>query len=385
MKFTSLFFNFAVVSIEGGDYERLITRLLSTGISPGNIVPRPTGAVLTMPARHYRQVRTLRKGTGCSVCVMSKSGPYFATKRFVHRPSLLLSLILFIVAVQFLSGVIFRIDVSSLSPQEAEYVKAFLHTEGIYPGAYASSERLKQAEQNFLLVSDRYSYIKFNFFDGRIFVTSSPYIPPESLGSNSDALVADFSGIIYEMNVYDGNSLVTVNQSVTEGQTLVSSIRFTYKNEIVLSDVFADIVGYGEVTYEYVQPFSYTETLPTGVQKSRTALEFLGLRVPLYLDAEYDNGYRRQTHIKPLSILGFKLPLSVETTTLFETAKHDVHLNREQALQNAELAIHQKFLSDFNEPQVLVRLVSSQDTENGIHVTVSYEFLADIVKNSQKR
>ncbi len=372
-------FNVAVVAVEGGDSERLLTRMMNAGVTPGHVVPSPTGIILTLPARQYKKIRTLRKGTGCRVYVIRKGGPYFRFLRLYRRRSAVLAILIFLLTVQFLSGLVWRIDTSSMSYTDGAHIKSLLYAEGIYPGVVADSEHLRSAEQQIMLNSTEYSYIKLNFQNGRLAVEMSPLTPYEDVGKTDLSLVASFDGIIHSLRVYEGNSLVKENQSVAKGETLVSNLRLTYDNEIVLTKVYADIIGYGEITYSYAQPQNYSAELLTGESKTLYAANFMSFRLPFYYDARYDENSRRYTVIEPLSFLGFKLPVTIEKTRLYETVSSEVTLTYEEAVQHGETKIHEQFLNDFKEPEVLQRLVSTTTQDDLVITTVEYRFLANIV------
>ncbi len=370
-----------VVCAEGGNTELLLCRLMASGITPKQVNAIPYGLMFTLSARSYKSLHTLRKGTGCKVYLLRKSGPLFLFKRLYRRRSLAVAAVLFFVTLYLLSGLIWRIDTGALSREDATIVKSMLYTEGIHPGSVANSEHLRLVEQKILMKSDRFAYLKLNFSDGRLQVEATLPNNYIDINSGSEPLYAAFDGIVHSIEVYEGYAMVKVNQSVSEGEKLVDNIKLNRDNEPVSSQVYASVTAYTCASYTRAEPLEQEIRVLTGDYKTRYALSFLSLHIPFYLDAQYDEGYQRATSITPLTLLGFKLPITVEKTELYETEWREITLTPEQASLNAQQDIAQQLFNDYSYPVVLEKKVSSQEGEDSILITVDYEIIANFIKN----
>ncbi len=370
-----------VVCAEGGNCELLLDKIISNGITPKWVSAVPHGLVFTLSARHYKRLRSMRKGTGCRLYLLRKAGPLFLFKRLYRRRSLALSILLFFVSLYLLSNLVWRIDTGSLSTQQAQAIKSMLFTEGIYPGSIANSDHFKIAEQNIMIKSNSFAYLKLNFIDGRLTVESKLPEYYIDINSGSAPLFAAFDGIIHDVKVYEGYGMVKVNQSVSEGQLLVDNIKITDDNQIVTSEVYAKITAYGETSYSRVQPLEYSAEVLTEENRRIRALHLLSFRIPLYFDAGFNENYQRNTMIRPVSFLGLKLPASLEVTELTKMVSTDLALTPEQASLNAQRHIEQQFYTDYSYPKILDNVATTKYHDDSILVEVKYKFIANLIEN----
>ncbi len=370
-----------MVCAQGGNIELLLNRITGLGITPKEVVPVKTGMVFSIPARHFKYMRAARKGTGCELFLVRKAGPLFLFKRIYRRWSLPIAGIIFFILLHLLSGIVWRIDTGALSEQNSAAVKALLFAEGVYPGSIANSEQFKLAEQNILINSDTFAYLKLNFSSGRLQVSTKlpdPYSPVEN--SNTQ-LVAAFDGIIKFIEVYEGYSVVKLNQSVSEGQLLVDNVKLTIDNDIVTSQVHANIIGYGEVEYTHIEPKTFQSNLLTNEFSNLYTLHLLNFNIPLYIDAKFDDTYHRITTIKPVSFLGLKLPLTIETTTLTKTQPQQITITAEEAKHKAQTHLEWQLREEYHYPVILSTQLDIVETEEDIITKARYTFLANIIKN----
>ncbi len=383
MKLTGFLAHTVLVCAQGGNPELLINRITCLGITPKEIMPIKTGIVFSIPARRFKMLKSIRKGTGCKIFLVRKAGPLFLFKRLYRRPSLIFAVILFFVSLHLLSGVVWRIDTTGLTEQNSTAVKSLLFAQGIYPGCFADSDHFRMAEQNILIDSETFSYLKLNFSDGRLEVGAHLTNPYTSIESDSSQLFAAFDGIIHFIEVYEGYSLVKVNQSVAEGQILVDNIKLTIDDEIVPSNVLANIIAYGEAEYTHFEPIKFTANLLTANTSAHYAIHLLGMRIPLYAEKKLNSDYHRQTTIQPLNIFGLKFPVTIEKTYLTATQKQEVTLSNEEAVFKAEQHIEWQFTEEYMFPTVLSKDIDvTTDDDGNIIAKVKYTFLANIIKNS---
>ncbi len=371
-----------MVCAEGGNIELLLNRITSSGITPKEVMPTKTGVVFYIPARHFKILRRLKKGTGTRIFLLSKSGPLFLFKRILRRKSLPIAVALFFICLYLLSGIVWRIDTGALSEENSAAIKTLLFAEGIYPGSIANSEKFRLAEQSILIKSETFSYLKLNFAGGRLEVSAQ--LPQNYLMIDEDTrqIVAAFDGIIRFIEVYEGYSMVKINQSVSEGQLLVDNIKINIDNEIIPSTVYANIIGYGEAVYSHEEPMNFSADILTNDTDILYAFHLLDARIPLYFDSKFDENYHRQTILKPVTLFGLKLPITIEKTILTKTLSQTISITEDEALYKADRYIEHQLYEDYNFPNILEKKVEVSTKNNVVYVKIKYTFLANIIKNN---
>ncbi len=356
------------VCAEGGNSELLLNRLTTSGITPKEVVGLKTGIVFSLPARHYKKIHNLRRGTGCRIYLVRKAGPLFLFKRLYRRWSLPVACSIFFITLYLLSGIVWRIDTGTLSRENAISAKALLFSEGIYSGCLADSEHLREAEQNILAKSDTFSYFKLNFAGGRLEVSAKTPQTFNAVEEYDGRLVAAFDGIISTVQVYKGYNMVKPNQSVLQGQLLVDNVSINIDNEIVTSQ------------YTRVEPLIVSDFLPTNEYKDIYTVHLFNIKVPLYFSPEFYNNYHRQTTVTPVTFLGLKLPITIEKTRLTATEYTQIELTPEEAVLKADRSIERQFYEDYDNLTILSKKISYEVGDVEVITKVDYTFLANIIK-----
>lgn len=363
----------------GGQWERLITLCGRQGIPLYRVQPTPEGFSASLPARSYLLVSRLARRCGVRLRAGRRKGVYFRLRRYRGRWGLLLAPLVFAAAVHLLGQGVWSIRYDGLDAAACRQVEQMLYSMDICEGAVLTQEKLRAAEKQIMDSDDGFGWVSLNFEKGRLVVEASPALQKPAIESNEPVdLVAAADGIVLELNVQEGFAAKGVGQTVAAGDVLVSAYKPDPYEEPVASHAKGLVVAAVKKTYQCVQPSTYeTETLTGGIESSYRLRLFgrtleLGPQLP-------ESGDVRVTH-RPLTVLGFALPATVEERYVPQRQTRQFHLTPDGARQYARFACLAQLYAEFPDAEIIAES-RREDWDGGtLTYTMTVDFKADIAR-----
>ena len=363
----------------GGRSEKLITLCGHQGISLYNIRPTVDGFTARLPARRYREVSRLARRCGTRLRVRKRRGVLFRLRAYRGRWGLVLAPLVFAAAVHLLGQSVWSIRYDGLDAVARSRVEQMLYSMDICEGTVLTQEKLRLAEKQLMDGDEAFGWVSLNFEKGRLVVEASPALQKPAIESNDPVdLVAAADGIVLELNVQEGFAAKGVGQTVAAGDVLVSAYKPDPYEEPVASHAKGLVVAAVKKTYQCVQPSTYeTETLTGGIESSYRLRLFgrtleLGPQLPESDDV-------RVTH-RPLTVLGFALPATVEERYVPQRQTRQFHLTPDGARQYARFACLAQLYAEFPDAEIIAES-RREDWDGGtLTYTMTVDFKADIAR-----
>ena len=368
----------------GGRYERFVSRCAQTGIPLARLRPVPGGVRGVMPARYYRQAALQARPCRTRLRVERRQGLWFRLRHYRGRWGLLLGPLFFAAVFVLMQQMVWAIRYDpSLTAKEQSQLRQTLYSMDIYEGAFLNQTRLRQAEKQLLNQNDGLAWVSLNLAGGRLVVEAAPaQSQPAVEGNESVNLTARTDGLILEMNVQEGFAAKQPGQTVAEGEVLVTAAKADREGEIIPVHAKGTVLARFTRSYQCTQPLEYQAQLPTGRVWSCFSLRAAGQRweLPARQPAELDRC--TITH-RPLTVLGFALPVTVEEQLVMEQQMKTVQLSQKQAEDQARLACLRQLFQDFPDARILRQEEELVNTENGVAVTLILQVEANIAAAEQ--
>lgn len=296
-------------------------------------------------ARDYRKLRSHARKAGVHMRISGKKGVPFAKRRFDSRRGLLVGFVVFVLFVYGMSRFVWRIEVAGNETVTEFAVLQTLEELGIRPGTWSSSIDIRNCERRILLMIPNLSWAAINLQGSSLRVELSERVPPPvTMAPDAPCnIVASEAGQITALNVYEGQALVAIGDTVLPGDIVVSGIMEDSHGQNLIRHARADVIAETAQELEVAVPLAQIHYTETGKTTRRRYLELLGLDIPLFLPRKLEFPYHVERETQPLSILSFELPVQLlreeyslmeeETVTLTEAQALDLAL---QELANLE-------------------------------------------------
>lgn len=280
------------LTFSGADCELLLNRCVQAGL-PIRAVQREEAFVLSFAVsnRARPEVLALAARCGCELCKDLPRGLPARLKPFRRRYAVILGATLCIVAILSLSRVILVIDIEGNETVSEAEILSVLRQNGVHPGIYGPALDRRSLSHKVLLAMQELSFFSLNLKGTRAQVivrerSEPPAIFDEKLCSD---IVAKATGIITRVEHMEGELLCAVGDTVLAGELLIGGVLDIKEAEYSDADL--------GVSYHHAQGRIYARTwrtlvakmpltselkCPTGEEKTRFSLNFMGKRVKFY-------------------------------------------------------------------------------------------------------
>lgn len=365
---------------QGGQYERLITACVGAGIPLQRMQPAAEGFTAWVPLRYYRRLYPMARRYHVRLRARKKMGLCFWLRRFRGRWGLAIGPAVFLLVVCLLQNLVWSIRFVGLSEAQQAQVGRVLYAMGVSEGAAVTQPMLEAAGQAVMSGQAGLGWVSLNFVKGRLVVEGAAAIPAPAIEPNDPVdLVAAADATLLRLEVQEGYAVRQPGQTVAEGEVLVSAVKEDREQNPIASHARATAWARLEKSYECAQPLEYTALFATGRLGESCRLRAAGRQLTLWDNTGGLAGQARTSHA-PLTLFGFSLPVTVETTLLAEQQPQTVRLSSRAAREFARYACQSELYAEFPDAELLT--VSEQEHwENGCLVlrqTILFE--ADIAR-----
>lgn len=363
----------------GGRSEKLITLCGRQGIPLYNIRPTEDGFTARLPARRYREVSRLARRCGTRLRVRKRRGVLFRLRAYRGRWGLVLAPLVFAAAVHLLGQSVWSIRYDGLDAAARSRVEQVLYSMDICEGAVLTQEKLRLAEKQLMDGDEAFGWVSLNFEKRRLVVEASPALQKPAIESNDPVdLVAAADGILLEVNAQEGFAVKSVGQTVAAGDVLVSAYKPDPYEQPVESHAKGLVVAAVKKTYQCVQPSTYEVQALTGDVQSSYRLRLFGHTFEL--GAQLPESEDVRTVHRPLTVLGFALPATIEERYVPQREARQFHLTPDGARQYARFACLAQLYAEFPDAEIIAE--SRQESWDGgtLTYTMTVDFKADIAR-----
>lgn len=215
------------VELTSADISRSFRRINELGIPMLHV--RQTGdlsAQFEISREDYRAVKTLCEKHGDTLRMQSRQGMYWKMKALLHRPVLILGMVLLTVMMFYIPGRVFFVEVEgNASVPEKQILEAAAES-GIAFGASRREVRSEKMKNALLGKLTQLQWAGVNTYGCKAVITVRERADTVEAEQEYSAasIVAARDGVIESCTVTRGSGLCSIGQAVQEGQVLISGM-----------------------------------------------------------------------------------------------------------------------------------------------------------------
>ena len=322
-----------------------------------------------------RAIDTIKKAQ-CDCSVVKMQGLLHDCGGLLKRPGIWAALAAAVMIPTILSRFIWTIDVSGNTSIPTEQVLQQLSEVGVYVGAYGPSIKSQDIKNRMLNRIPELQWIAVNRTGGRVQVLLEERdLRPKVIDRKAvHSLVAARTGLVTKVEVYEGEPLCKVGQTVLQGQLLVSGYQ-EFEVNVKKSNAMAEIYARTWRKCRLVFPSQVIEKEYTGHEIRRYALQIGRKRINLSPNSGiYQGDYDKILSYQYLTLPGgvqFPVCLITETYKEYDTLEVDQEL--EEAEATASEACQKNLLKDMIAGEIRSSTVKSRIEGNNIEVDLVFE------------
>lgn len=363
------------IRITGEFSERFLNLCVLYSVTVWNIKKTKKDITLYMYAKDFLKIRTVRGKSAVSIKILKKHGLPFYLSKYKKRTGVFVGLIMFFVLLKILSLFVWSINVCGNKKITDDEILSVCTELGIKQGVRSDTLDVKNMREELLLKIDGLAWAAINI-EGSIVSVNVTERTEESerLPCN---VIAEDDGVILSFFAHAGTSELKIGQGVKAGDLLISGTevagnvtRFVRAKGEVLAEVTKDIT----VTEKYIQ----TQNISNGKRKSKTVLEFFGIKIPLYI-GEFGENYTDYSRTKQMSFLGEKMPIYLHTRLAEYYFEKPIIYDREQIINRLQNDVD-KLISEQNiENYTVINREIAENFED-VTMTVKIKYIKNIAK-----
>jgi similar to stage IV sporulation protein len=274
--------------ISGAFPEKLLNRLTRARIPVWDASPASDGFCADAYASSYRKISRLARETGTRTRLVKKRGLPFVYLRHRKRYGLLIGVIIACFLWWYLATHLWVISITGCQTIDESTIYEMLAEYGVSIGTATRSIDPWTVEHRLLLCDDRIAWVTVNLRGSTAEIVLSECVAPPETIDPSDRyanVVAAEDGQICVLELYTGQALVKVGDTVSAGDVIVSGITDDQYGNARLKYARAKVIAnvYHETTVTV--PFSETIIAESKEPVIERELALFGHRI-LYADRE---------------------------------------------------------------------------------------------------
>lgn len=371
------------VRIKYYDVEKMINRLISEKINMTQTVRSECDTIeITVFGGDIKALENIVSELGAEYEVLSSLGLPSVFEKYKKRYGIYIGAVLFFLIVYTSTMFVWRIDVVGNEGITREEIIALLKENGVKEGSFIPTIDVEYVQHRSVLDGEKLAWLSLNRI-GTIFTAEvKEKLSNEKRDPSAVNIVATFDGQIDSIEVYEGEAVVNIGDSVKKGDLLISGI--VDGNASGLREICADGTVIGRVSENiHVEiPFENTEKRYTGKEIRKNKLIFFRNYVNLFINSrisiqKYDTIISR----KVLELFdGTSLPMGIETEIYKEYEEVSVTYTQTEAAELAIAALNERVMSELDGAQLLSRTQSAYFTEYSFVIDCELYMLKNIAE-----
>ncbi len=358
MNLSYFFFGAVTVSADYENITQLLNLCMYYGIPYSKVLPSKEKVSLCFRLTAYRKMKKEARARGIVFSVDKMQGLPVFLDGCKYRFGLIIGIICALALVFFSHRFVWDIEVTGNQSLTSSEVKEVLAEHGFKIGSYMPRVNTDRIENKILITSDRISWISINLIGtiAEVQIRERETPDAESVVTKPANLIAKKSGVIEEVRIFRGKTVVSAGKYVNKGELLVSglfdSVQVGFRYTRAAGEVYARTVD--EFCIEI--PYEYDEKVYTGAGYSNKYLNFFDFSMNISKNSgNEDSLYDKINIVEDFCLFGsVHTPISLKTERYLEYETVSATRTAEAAEELAYFELERR-LSDIAEDTILVK------------------------------
>ena len=376
-------FLFGTAELEAfGNTEQLLNKIFKNDVKILKLSKLQNQNIsLLVYTKNIKKINQLARETNSDIRVAEKHGLWHITRNYRKRYGFFAGLILCSLVLWINTFFVWNIEIKGCEETTKTEITDILKNAGFYTGKLKSRLDIKQIENNFLLSTDKVTWISINLVGTTAYVEIRETVYAPNLADTDEpcSIYASRDGVIASINTYMGYSVVEKGDTVTAGDLVVTGNYTDKYGEQYKLHSYARVMAYTTRTRTVNIPFESVEHIKTGKFKNKYSLKLIRFSLPLYFSKNIIyNNYDTTVSEKTLKLGKYiSFPISLVKTTYSEIDYKTVIKTEQAALDDAYEKLYD-FEYDLVGITVNGRNYEKSIDKNGVTVKVILDCYEDI-------
>ena len=348
---------YLTITFCGDKAEQLLNAAAKNRINFWNLRCKKDYIIGNISIKNFYKLRIAKRGIKCKVKIIEKKGLLFHTKKYINRTGFLIGLLSFFAILEILSNFVWIINIEGNKRISTEEILNSCKKIGITECMLKCKINNKYDAQRLLLEQKELAWGSFNL-EGCILTVniSETEVSDKQESESPSNIKASFDGKISKIDVTTGNVMVKVGDTVSKGDLLVSGVVEKFSSTLFVHSK-GTINALTTHTFSAEGKFVQQMTKENGKTAKHTAIEFFGIKVPLYLGSVKEN-YNCEKNIKNLKLFNKRIPVKI--------AEEKYYFTKVQEIKYDAATLEKKLYNDIKKHVEDYEFISAEETDREI-------------------
>ena len=387
MNASYFFLGCVTVSVDYDNITALLNLCMYQSIPYSDFSAQSDRVTMVFRLTAFKKLKKEAETRGICFSIIEERGLPFLLGRYKYRFGLFLGILCASMLVFFSQRFIWDIEVIGNEKLTSSEVCEVLGEHGFHVGSYIPNVNTDRIENKILINSDSISWVSINIIGNIASVEVRERVEPphESVVTKPANLVAAKSGVVEEVRIFRGNSVVASGHYVEKGQLLVSglfdSTQVGFRYTRAAGEVYARTV---EEFYIEI-PYKYDGKVYTGVEYSNKYLNFFGYSMNISKKCGNEGAFYDKIDIVEDCdlFLGIKTPFSVRTERFLEYKTVSMTRTQAAAEELAYFELESKLASFSENSTMLKKTITPYEREDRFILHCVIVLIEDIASVSE--
>ena len=378
---------YLVITVTGRYPERFFNVCAGRNILIWDVFPcSQTVFRCSISNRGFKMLPKIAKKTDVKIKIVKKCGFSTLLKRMKKRKIFVLGVGFFLLLLICLNLFVWKIEIMGCERVSARQVREVLEECGLKVGVFRPYLDEKKLQNRVLIQMPELAWIWADKSGSKVTVQVKERVPRPELFDKHDFcnIVAEKDGVIESMIVRGGTPVISLGDTVRQGDILVSGLILSEKG-VEPRKVQSDAEIYARVWYEKTKAYSLwcPKISETGNVQHKTTLHLFGWNLNLFFKPETQfSTYIETIKEREMSFFGRYLGIGMTERIYRETIVTEEKMTAESMAEkgNLELCAMIDEETASNSQKKENRMSYQVLDEDTIEVTVVVEYLEDIAK-----
>ncbi len=327
----------------------------------------------------YMKIRKYARKSKVRLKIIKKHGVPIYISKYKKRMGLIIGLLMFISIIYIMSCFVWTIDVSGIEKVSYSKLMSTLKENGVYIGTYIPKTDFPTASRNTMLEIEDIGWMSINATGSHldIEVKEKAEVPELENRETVCNVKAKSDGVILNMEVYQGKTLITKGSGVVKGQLLVSGVMEDSFLHSTLVSANAKVLA----KTKHEKSFSVSKianAVFVNGKRNRARASIFSFEIPLSFSPSDVKNSVINTKTESAKMNGIFLPLSKIHENIYplEITKIPISKNNAEKLLTKYSYLYETF--SLCDAQVTNRNFEVSERKNSFSLSVSYDCIEDI-------
>lgn len=328
----------------------------------------------------YLRVRKYARKSRVKLRIIKKHGLPIYITRYKYRVGVLLGVAVFTLTVYVMSCFLWTINVTGLETVSYSELMSKLRDNGVYVGAYMPNLDFSNASRNIMLDIESIGWMSINVTGSHasVEVKEKADIPKIEERKTFCNVKAKRDGVILDMQVSKGKTLIQKGSGVVKGELLVSGVVEDQNMHSTLVSANAKIIAKTKHEKTFSVSKMSREVFMRDKIKERKRGKIFTLDFPLSFSKSNVEKSIVKSKTESAMLNDIVLPLSVKTESIYPIEITKVPLCESMAKKLLSKYSYLFETFDLGEASVEDRKLDFLETDDAFTLTVSYDCVENI-------